>query len=387
MQRFTFILLTIAFLTNQAYAQQPYLLPEILKTNSGNHVTTVAIWQKIRRPEILSLFEQNVYGMMPKTFDAIKYTITNDVPDAMDGKAHLQEVTITVSKSDKAVAIHLVLFVPNNRVSPAPAFLLINNRGKTNIDPTRETKSDFWPVEMAIDSGYAMAAFVVNDAAPDDKNTYQNGVLQLYPEQLSIPDGMKAIGAWAWAASRVMDYLQTNPLIDAKKVNIVGHSRGGKAALWAGAEDQRFAMVFSNCSGNTGAALSHRKSGETIKVINTNFPHWFADNYKKYNDNEAALPLDQHMLLALIAPRPLYTTNATKDLWADPAGSYLSVLEAKKVYALYGKSSALTPEPPPPNTPIIKSTIGYHIREGEHNLTAYDWSNFIRFANYNFYHQ
>jgi hypothetical protein len=386
MQRFTFILFTIAFLTSQAYAQQPYLLPEILKTNSGDHVTTVAIWQKIRRPEILSLFEQNVYGSMPKTFDAIKYTITNDVSDAMAGKAHLQEVTITVSKSDKAVAIHLVLFVPNNRKSPAPAFLLINNRGKTNIDPTRETKSDFWPVEMAIDSGYAMAAFVVNDAAPDDKNTYQNGVLQLYPEQLSIPDGMKAIGAWAWAASRVMDYLQTNPLIDAKKVNVVGHSRGGKAALWAGAEDQRFAIVFANCSGNTGAALSHRKSGETIKVINTNFPHWFADNYKKYNDNEAALPLDQHMLLALIAPRPLYTTNATKDLWADPIGSYLSVIEAKKVYELYGKSSALTPESPPANTPIIKSTIGYHIREGEHNLTAYDWSNFIRFANYNFYH-
>jgi hypothetical protein len=386
MQKFTFILLTIAFLTRQAYAQQPYLLPEILKTTSGRQVTTVSAWQTIRRPEILSLFEQNVYGRMPKTFNSIKYTITNDVPNAVAGKAHLQEVTITVSKSGKAVAIHLVLFVPNNRKSPAPAFLLINNRGKTNIDPTREIKSEFWPVEMAIDSGYAMAAFIVNDAAPDDKNTYQNGVLQLYPEQLSIPDGMKAIGAWAWAASRVMDYLQTNPLIDAKKVNIVGHSRGGKAALWAGAEDQRFAMVFANCSGNTGAALSHRKSGETIKVINTNFPHWFADNYKKYNDNEAALPLDQHMLLALIAPRPLYTTNATKDLWADPTGSYISVLEAKKVYDFYGKPSALTPEPPPPNTPIIKSTIGYHIREGEHNLTAYDWSNFIRFANYNFYH-
>jgi len=363
-----------------------YHLPEILKTNSGKPVTTVAQWQKTRRPEILALFEQNVYGTMPKTFDGIKYKVTHTESNAMGGKAHLKEVAITVTNAGKSVTINMVMFVPNARKRAAPVFLLINNRDKNNTDPTRAVKSEFWPAEMAIDSGYAIAAISVEDAAPDNKNTYQNGVLQLYPHQLTAPEGMKAIGAWAWAASRVMDYFETDKDIDAKKVALVGHSRGGKTALWAGAQDQRFAMVFASCSGNTGASLSHRRFGETIKAINDAFPHWFADNYKKYNDNEAALPVDQHMLIAMIAPRPVYTTNATKDLWADPKGSYLSLQYAKQVYDLYGKPLALSQEPPPVNTPIINSTIGYHIREGIHNLTAYDWSNFIRFANYH-YHQ
>jgi hypothetical protein len=235
---------------------------------------------------------------------------------------------------------------------------------------------------MLIDSGYAIAAFNVSDAAPDDKDAYVNGMLRLYPEQINADNGMKAIGAWAWAAGRVMDYFEKDKTVDAKNVFIVGHSRGGKAALWAGAQDQRFAMVFANCSGNTGAALSRRKFGETVSRINTTFPHWFCNNYKKYNDNESALPVDQHMLLALIAPRPLYTTSASKDLWADPKGSFLSVKNAKPVYALYQKPSALPTNPPATNNPIIHSSLGYHNREGSHDLTAYDWNAFIRFVNY-----
>jgi hypothetical protein len=216
---------------------------------------------------------------------------------------------------------------------------------------------------------------------------YVNGVLQLYPEQISAGNGMKAIGAWAWAASRVMDYFEKDKNIDSKRVAIVGHSRGGKAALWTGAQDQRFTLVFANCSGNTGAALSRRKFGETIKRINDNFPHWFADNYKKYNDNEAALPVDQHMLIALMAPRPVYTTSTSKDLWADPLGSYLSLKNAEKVYDLYGKASRLPAVPPAINIPVIHSCIGYHNREGIHNLTIFDWTNFVRFANYHYYHK
>jgi hypothetical protein len=388
MKQLTICFIALACFTG-AYAQNydeakvpAYTLPDVLKTTDGKAVTNVATWEKTRRSEVLTLFENNVYGQMPKDFDDIKYTVTNDVPNAMDGKAHLKEVTITVSRSSKSVDIHLVLFTPNSRKGPAPAFLLINNRGKSNMDPTRKTKSEFWPAEMAIDSGYAIAGFVVSDAAPDDKDTYQNGVLRLYPEQLTMPNGMKAIGAWAWAASRIMDYFKTDKDIDFSKVSAVGHSRGGKTALWVGAEDKRFAMVFASCSGNTGASLSHRKFGETVEIINTHFPHWFNDNYKKYNNNEAALPIDQHMLISLIAPRPVYTTNATKDVWADPLGSYLAVTYAQKVYDLYGKKSALTPQPPAVNTPIIRSTQGYHIREGIHNLTAYDWENFIKFANY-----
>jgi hypothetical protein len=324
---------------------------------------------------------------MPKDYDSIKLTVTNDVSNAMNGKARLKEVIISVWRKNKTVDIHLTLFIPNNAKNPAPVFLLINNRDKKNTDAARDTLSEFWPAEMIIDSGYAIAAFHVSDAAPDDNVNYVNGLMQLYPEQISAGNGMKAIGAWAWAASRVMDYFEKDKNLDSKRVAIVGHSRGGKAALWAGAQDQRFALVFANCSGNTGAALSRRKFGETIKRINDNFPHWFADNYKKYNDNEAALPVDQHMLIALMAPRPVYTTSASKDLWADPLGSYLSLKNAEKVYALYGKISRLTTTPPPINTAIINSCLGYHNREGIHNLTLFDWTNFVRFANYHYYHK
>lgn len=359
-----------------------YTLPAILEMADGTAVKDKTLWEEKRRPEILSLFENHVYGQMPEEYDSLHFSVTNDVRNAMGEKAHLKEVSITAWRENASATIHLVLFIPNHLQKPAPVFLLINNRDKSNTDPTRMVKSDFWPAELVIESGYAIAAFHVSDAAPDNKATYQEGVLKLYPEQLNTGNGMKAIGAWAWAASRAMDYLQEDKDIDARRVAVVGHSRGGKAALWAGAQDQRFAIVYSNCSGNTGAALSRRRFGETVKIINDQFPHWFADNYKKYNENEDALPVDQHMLLSLIAPRPVYVTSATKDLWADPKGSYLSLIDAQKAYALYSRRSALTPEPPAANSSIINSYLGYHNREGAHDLTAYDWGNFILFANY-----
>ena len=361
-----------------------YTLPPVLTTLQNQIITNSSSWEKLRRPEILALFRNNVYGQMPKTYDSLQFSTTNNSPAVMGGKANLKQVQITIWKLGKSVIIDLILFTPNNK-RQAPVFLLVNNRGKNNTDVTRTIKSEFWPAELLIDSGYALAAFHVSDAAPDDSTTYQNGVLKLYPEQLNAPNGMKAIGAWAWAASRVMDYFEEQKEVDAKKVCIVGHSRGGKAALWAGAEDERFAIVISNCSGNSGAALSRRKFGETIKHINNRFPHWFCNNYKKYNDNEAMLPIDQHMLISLIAPRPVYVTSASQDLWADPKGSYLSLIHAQPVYALYGKHSALTSEPPSINSPIVNSYLGYHNREGVHDLTAYDWNSFIRFANYHYF--
>ena len=359
----------------------PYILPDPLKTNSNAVVANKTQWENIRRPEILTLFEDNVYGQLPKTYDSLRFEITQQNNDAMNGRARLKEVEITVFRNHQSVTIHLVLFVPKSSTHPSPVFLLINNRGKENTDPTRRTKSEFWPAETVIDSGYAIAAFQVSDLAPDKKDSFMLGVLRLYPEQLKADNGMRAIGAWAWGASRIMDYFEKDNDIDEKKVIIIGHSRGGKASLWTSAQDQRFAMCVSNCSGNTGAALSRRKFGETIAMINTAFPHWFTSNYKKFNDNEDALPVDQHMLIALTAPRLLYATNATEDLWADPKGTFLSLKNAEKVYALYGVNAALPASPPPTNHPLLKSQIGYHIREGEHDLTAFDWKNFITFAN------
>ena len=389
MKKPIFNVLAVLLFCTPAFAQNydetlvaPYNLPDPLTTSRGRIVMDKATWETTRRPEVLALFKNEIYGQMVQTYDSLSFIFTKMDAEAMQGKATHKEVQITVWKVGKPVKINLLYFIPNQKPRPAPLFLFINNRDKKNTDPARAEKSEFWPAEVLIDSGYAIAAFRVSDLAPDNKDTYMNGALQLYPDQMRVPNGMKAIGSWAWGASRAFDYLEQDPDIDPKRIFVVGHSRGGKAALWAGANDKRFAIVFSNCSGNSGPALSNRKFGETIKAINTSFPHWFADNYKKYNDNEAALPVDQHMLIALIAPRPVYTTNATKDLWADPTGSYLALIHAKKVYDLYGKNTSLPPTAPPANTPIVTSIIGYHNREGIHDLTIYDWKNFIRFANF-----
>ena len=362
-----------------------YTLPNVIQMINGKLVNNKSTWEKERRPEIISLFKQNVYGQTPATFDSVRFEITRKVPDAMGGLACLKEITIHIWNKGKQVGIPVVLFVPNNLKKPAPVFLLINNRSKRNTDPSREVKSTFWPAELLIEKGYAIASFHVGDAAPDKKDTYQHGVLdQLYPELLTREDGMKAIGAWAWAASRVMDYFETDKDIDARKVALVGHSRGGKTSLWAGALDSRFAMIFSSCSGSTGASLARRQYGETISLVNKQFGYWFADTYKQYSNRVNDLPVDQHMLISLMAPRPVYTTNAVEDRWADPRGSYLSLVNALPVYSLYGKQTNIATEPPPVNSPIIKSQLGYHFRSGIHDLNIYDWENFIRFADYHY---
>jgi len=362
-----------------------YTLPDILLTAEGKKIKAVSAWEKHRRPEVLALFEEHVYGKTPARFDSLKFVVTKENVVAMAGKAYLKEITITAWNSGNSVSFPVVLFIPNKRTKPAPVFLLINNRSSRNTDPTRIEKSDFWPAEMVIDSGYAIAAFHHSDVAPDRKDSYQNGVLkQLFPEELEKDNGMKAIGVWAWAASRVMDYFKTDKEIDSGKVVLVGHSRGGKTALWAAAQDQRFAMVLSSCSGSTGASLARRKYGETISLINKQFGYWFNNNYKKYSNDVNSLPLDQHMLIGLVAPRPVYTTNATEDRWADPYGSFSSLVQAKPVYDLYGKKVTLPANMPGVNKPIIHSAIGYHFREGKHDLNIYDWTNFIRFAKLHF---
>jgi hypothetical protein len=344
-----------------------YTLPELLKTQGGQTVSTVEQWEKVRRPEILKLFEDHVYGQVPKDYDDIQFKIKNTDKEAMGGKASLEEVVITVHRNQRTATINLVMFTPNKVKEPVPVFLHIRFRP---------------PAEEIIEAGYAIAGFDVIDFAPDDPEKFSQGVVdQVYPEQLAMDNGMRTLGAWAWGASRAIDYFETDNSVDAAKVIVVGQSRGGKASLWCGAQDQRVAITIANCSGSGGAALSRRNFGETVERVTTRFPHWFSPNYRQYADNEDMLPVDQHMLIGLIAPRAVYVASASEDLWADPKGEYLSLKEAQPVYQLYGFETNLPQGMPEVNRQVIRPAMGYHMREGRHSLTLYDWQQFILFAN------
>lgn len=359
-----------------------YRLPELLVSQEDKIVGAPTQWENIRRPEIIKLFENNVYGQVPKELDDIQFKVVNKDENAMNGKATLKEVAITVSQSNRSITMNLVMFTPNKVNEPVPMFLVINHRGIKTMDVTRQNKDGFWPAEEVIDAGFGISGFDVIDVSPDDKVKFKEGILkELYPEQLEMKNGMRGLGAWGWGASRAIDYFEKDELVDATKVISVGHSRGGKASLWFGAQDERVAITISNESGNSGAALSRRNFGETVARITENFPYWFCPNYQQFANNEDRLPIDQHMLLALIAPRAVYVASAVEDLWADPKGQYLALKESQPVFNLYGIETNLPEKMPAVNEQVIRPHMGFHNREGKHNMTPYDWQQFINFAN------
>ena len=357
-------------------------LPDPLATPKGR-IRTAAAWAP-RRAEILDLFREQVYGRSPGKPDQLRFESLERNDRAMDGAATLERVALLSTYQGRTHRFELTLFLPNVPAGRVPVFLLLNNRPATNTDPTRREKSGFWPAEQVVGRGVGIAALQVGDLAPDDKDRFRDGVIRLFEGTTEGPrpgNGWAALAAWAWGASRAMDYFQTNPRVDASHVAVVGHSRGGKAALWAGAEDERFSLVISNESGEGGAALSRRNYGETLARITDSFPHWFAGNYRSYAARVSSLPIDQHMLLSLIAPRALYVASADEDLWSDPRGEFLSLAHSSPVFALWGDAAIAPAAMPPLERPLISERRGYHIRKGTHNLTPYDWDRFVDFGN------
>ena len=398
-----------------------YTLPEILLSEEGNKIENTNAWLQIRRPEILDMFRCQVYGKVPESKIKVEtccrssiYFITADTGCLfLSGKAVRKEISIIVSNGIDSVSISLLIYLPDT-TQPVPLFLGLNFYGNHSIisDPgitltqswvrnneefyitenkatemSRGVRMSRWPVEKILDRGYGLATIYYGDIDPDYNDGFKNGIHPLfYKRNQDSPasDEWGAISAWAWGLSKAMDYFETDPDIDQDKIVVFGHSRLGKTALWAGARDSRFAIVISNDSGCGGAALSRRQFGETVKSINTVFPHWFCRNFHQYNNNEEKLPVDQHMLISLIAPRPVYIASASEDLWADPKGEFLSSKLAGKVYKLFGKMGLGVKEMPENNRPINRGDIGYHIREGKHDITWYDWQNYLNFANFHF---
>lgn len=359
-------------------SELPEGYPDPLVLADGRRVTTTEAWQA-RREEILELFRENVYGRSPGKPEGLRFQVLEDETSAMGGKATLRRVSIESTQAGRTHAFELVRLAPVS-TDRRGVFLLLNNRPASNTDPSRAKKSPFWPAEEVVARGYAIAAIQVSDLAPDDQATFASGVIRLFEGDATTarpPNAWKAIAAWSWGAMRAADYFETDPRVDPARIAVIGHSRGGKAALWAGAQDPRFSFTISNESGCAGAAISRRPVGETVAGVNFIFPHWFADNFRKYGGNEDALPVDQHMLLALVAPRGLAVGSAANDEWSDPEGEFLGLAYASPVYALFGKDPIGASSWPATGQSLFVSPRSYHIRPGDHDLLEEDWKVYV----------
>jgi hypothetical protein len=383
-----------------------YTLPDPLRFLDGRPVAAAAEWPK-RRAEVLRLFEEHVYGRSPGPPAGMRFVVVESDSHALGGLATRRQVRVLLDGTEGGPAFEMLLYVPNATPRPVPAFLGPNFGGNHSVHPDpairlarswmregpgvadhrateagRGAGAAAWPVERILDRGYALATVYYGDLEPDHHDGWKQGVrARIGPGTAGRfgPDDWGAIGAWAWGLSRALDGLAKDPDVDGGRVAVIGHSRLGKTALWAGAADERFALVVSNDSGEGGAALARRRFGETTDRITSVFPHWFALRLREYAGREDALPVDQHMLLALVAPRPLYVASATEDLWADPRGEFLAAKAAEPVYCLLGREGLGVADLPSPDRPVGGS-IGYHLRTGKHALTAYDWEQYLDFA-------
>jgi hypothetical protein len=386
-----------------------YSLPDPLVMKSGERVRDAKIWTSRRRPEILEIYRTEVYGRSPERPAHLAFDVNSVEKQALGGRAVRKQVTISIAAGTATPKMKVLIYLPTGAKKPVPLFLALSFTGNQAVstDPgislgdqwvrdaatnemvkqrapegSRGSSAQQWQLEQILWHGYGLATIFYGDIEPDFVGGMQYGVRPLFfkaGQTEPAPDEWGAIAAWSWGLSRAMDYIETDHDIDATRVAVMGHSRLGKAALWAGAQDSRFSIVISNESGEGGAAISRRLYGERTKDLNTRFPHWFDGNFKQYSEDEERMPFDSNMLLALIAPRALYVASAEEDRWSDPRGEFLGAVNAGPVYELLGEE-AITADTMPGLQQPVGHTVMYHIRAGKHDVTAYDWEQYLKFA-------
>ncbi len=389
----------------------PYTIPDALTLANGQPVKDAKTWTDVRRPELIAIFEDQVYGKTPILMPEIRYSEVLSDWSALKGKAIRKQVTVYFTPHNDGPQMHILLYLPKDAKGLVPVFLGLNFNGNHTVhadpgilandvwvrdpasttkptkmlhlppdDRTRGSDSNAWQVEKILSKGYGLATVYYGDIEPDFVGGADNGVRPVLLESTERKmEDWSAIGAWAWGLSRAVDYLKTEKAIDARHIALIGHSRLGKAALWAAAQDPRFALVVSNESGKGGASLLKRGYGETTDHLNDAFPHWFNANYKQYTGHPEKLPIDGNELLALVAPRPLYVASAEDDRGSDPKGEFLAALDAGKVYKLLGRRGLPVKAMPAMDQPVM-ADVGYHMRAGKHDVTAFDWDQYLAFA-------
>jgi hypothetical protein len=398
--------------SNPDQTRQPVMpahLPDPLIFSDGSRVATSAQWPQ-RRKELLQLFTEQMYGRMPNRPAQMRFQVFDLDRHALDGRATREQVSIRFLGHENGPRMDLLVYVPN-QVKRPPVILGFNFWGNETInsDPgirlsdrwvqsgpisdvdlscvtnnrataaCRGIDAKRWPLEKILDAGYALATAYRGDIDPDRKDGYNESIRSAWPDLAHGGDNFSTIAAWSWAMSRALDYLEQDRLVDGHHAIAFGWSRLGKAAIWAGATDPRFAAVISNESGAGGAKVFHDVYGETVELLNTRFPYWFCDNFKQYNGRDADLPFDQNEVLALIAPRPLYIASAILDENADPQGEFLGALAVTGVYRFLGSTGLSTTVWPPVNQPVL-GRVSYHVRSGAHSVTDFDWEQYLRFA-------
>jgi hypothetical protein len=360
----------------------PYTLPDPLVLASGKRVESAKTWRDVRRPELIKLYETEIYGRVPATTPKVTWKVGEIDKSARDGTAIKKLVVGRIGDGADAPEIKLTVYTPTKAANARVPMILLMNFGGGRTPPATPLPSDPPVAAEIIERGWGYATVGYQDIQTDRVNTLNEGVIGVTLAGKAAPEAGEwgAITAWAWGISRMIDYFETDHSVNAKQVAVFGHSRLGKTALWASALDERIAAVFSSCAGEMGSALSRRDWGETVDDMAQNFPYWFAGNFQKWPGRWNEMPVDAHMLIALSAPRPVFVTGGTADQWADPVGEFLAEQAAGPVYRLLGKKDLGVTTLPALDTPLTRGDLGWHYHTGGHAATPDDWKAFLEFV-------